>query len=140
VGPHPARLAVLDVRFTRSMAECPEVIDELMGRISRRYSSQALRLAILQQPRLSARLHFVLWHLAGRFGRVQADGVALPLALSHGVLAQLVGAQRPPVSRALKELERAELVRRRQDGSWVLGRQPPESLAELGLTDAPVGA
>ena len=136
----PTRLAVLDVRFTRRMAEYPEVIDELISRLSRRSAAQAVRLAILQQPRLSARLHFVFWHLADRFGRVKSEGVVLPLQLSHELLAQLVGAQRPPVSRALKELARAGLVVRRPDGSWWLGRVPPEGLAELAGADEPVGA
>jgi len=136
----PARLAVLDVSFTRRMGGFPEVIDELIGRISRRSAAQAVRLAILQQPRLSARLHFVFWHLADRFGRVESEGVVLPLRLSHEMLAQLVGAQRPPVSRALKELDQAGLASRRPDGSWWLGRMPSEGLADLAHPDEPVGA
>jgi len=133
-----ARLAVLDVRFTRRMSDFPEVIDELIGRISRRSVAQAVRLAILQQPRVSARLHFMLWHLADRFGRNEPAGVRLPLQLSHRVLAELVGAQRPSVSRALKELERAGLVGRLPDGSWWLGRLPPEGLAQLTGAGQPI--
>jgi CRP-like cAMP-binding protein len=133
----PARLAVLDVQFTRRICAFPEVIDELVGRLARRSAAQAVRLAILQQPRLSARLHFVLWHLADRFGRVTREGVVLPLQLSHELLAQLVGAQRPPVSRALKGLERAGLVDRRADGSWLLGRCAPEGLGELAGPTSP---
>lgn len=121
----PTRLAVLDARFTSRMCGYPEVIDQLSGRLERRSSTHALRLTILQQPRLSVRVHMLLWHLADRFGRVHAEGVVLPLPLSHELLAQLVGAQRPSVSRALKELERARVVARRPDGSWWLGGQPP---------------
>lgn len=121
------RLAVLDARFTSRMGEYPEVIDELSGRLERRSSTHALRFSIIQQPRLAARLHFLLWHLAERFGRVHLDGVILPLPLSHGVLANLVGARRPSVSRALKDLERAGTVARRSDGTWWLGREPPEN-------------
>lgn len=121
----PTRLAVLDARFTSRMCVYPEVIDQLSGRLERRSSTHALRLTIVQQPRLSTRVHLLLWHLADRFGRVHTEGVVLPLPLSHGLLAQLVGAQRPSVSRALKELERAKVVARRPDGSWWLGGQPP---------------
>ncbi|MCA1696524.1 MAG: Crp/Fnr family transcriptional regulator [Actinobacteria bacterium] len=121
----PTRLAVLDVRFTRRMCGYPEVLDQLMGRLERRASTHALRLTIIQQPRLSTRIHLLLWHLADRFGRSEAEGVALPLPLSHELLAQLVGAQRPSVSRALKELELAGAVARRPDGSWWLEGQPP---------------
>lgn len=124
----PTRLAVLDARFASKMCDYPEVIDELGGRLERRSSTHALRFAIIQQPRLSERLHFLLWHLADRFGRVHSDGVVLPLPLSHGLLAQLVGAQRPSVSKALKQLERAEVIARRPHGTWWLRRQPPGSV------------
>jgi DNA-binding IclR family transcriptional regulator len=70
-------------------------------------------------------VHLLLWHLADRFRRSHPEGVVLPLPLSHELLAQLVGAQRPSVSRALKELERAGVVARRPDGSWWLGGEPP---------------
>lgn len=121
----PTRLAVLDARFTSRMCVYPEVIDELSGRLQRRSSSHALRSAIMQQAHLSERLRLLLWHLADRFGRVHPEGVVLPVPLSHELLAQLVGARRPSVSRALKELERAEVIARRPDGSWLLARQPP---------------
>ena len=49
----------------------------------------------------------------------------IPLALTHRILGQLVGARRPTVSTALSELaERNELVRR-PDGSWLLRGRPP---------------
>jgi CRP-like cAMP-binding protein len=121
----PTRLALLDARFTRRMCAHPEVIAQLIGRLERRSSAHALRRTIIQQPRLPERLHLLLWHLADRFGRVHADGVVLALPLSHELLAQLAGAQRPSISRALKQLERAEVVARRPDGSWWLGGAPP---------------
>ena len=51
----------------------------------------------------------------------------IPLALTHRILGQLVGARRPTVSTALSELaERDELVRR-SDGSWLLRGDPPDA-------------
>lgn len=117
----PARLAVLDAEFLRRMSDYPEVIAELAGRLSRASAAGSIRLAIVQQPRLSVRLHFMLWHLADRFGRVQADGVVLPLPLCHGLLAWLTGARRPAVSRAINELERAGRLARLPDETWWLG-------------------
>ncbi len=125
----PARLAVLDARFTTRMCGYPEVIGELSRRLERRSSTLAMRFAIIQQPRLSERLHLLLWHLADRFGRVPARGMVLSLPLTHELLAQLVGARRPSVSRALKELERDEIVLRRPDGSWWLSPRSPEGTA-----------
>ncbi|MBA3301725.1 MAG: hypothetical protein H0T15_07620, partial [Thermoleophilaceae bacterium] len=49
------RLAVLDARFTSRMCSYPEVIAQLSGRLERRSSTHALRLTIIQQPRLSTR-------------------------------------------------------------------------------------
>ena len=120
----PARLAVLDERFHDAIAGYPEVISELMGRLLGRIEQQAERLAIVQQPRLSARLHFVLWQLAERYGRVEPDQVVLPLPLTHDLLAELVAAQRPSVSSALAELEGAGLVSRRREGGFVLPGRP----------------
>ena len=58
--------------------------------------------------RVERRLKALFWHLAERWGRVSGDGVIVPLALTHRILGQLVGARRPTVSTALSELaERA---------------------------------
>lgn len=139
-GLRPARLAVLDASFTRRMSAYPEVIAELAGRLWCASAATSVRLSIVRQPRLSARLHFMLWHLADRFGRVQPDGVVLALPLCHSLLSWLVGAQRPAVCRALKELDRAGLVARRADKTWWLARQAPEGLADLTLAARRVAA
>jgi hypothetical protein len=68
-------------------------------------------LAIVHQARVDVRLHMLFWHLAARWGRVRADGVALPLRLTHSVLAELVAARRPTVTSALTDLARRGLVR-----------------------------
>jgi CRP/FNR family cyclic AMP-dependent transcriptional regulator len=82
-------------------------------------------------------LKALFWHLAERWGRVSGDGVVVPLALTHRILGQLVGARRPTVSTALSELaERGELVRR-SDGSWLLRGDPPDGRS---LTRRPTAA
>lgn len=136
----PARLAVLDGNFIRRMADYPQVIAELMARLSRTSAAGGLRMSIVQQPRLSARLHLMLWHLADNFGRMHSDAVVLPVPLCHGLLSWLVGASRPAVCRAAKELERAGLAAHQPDGSWRLARQPAEGFAELTLGIEPVAS
>jgi hypothetical protein len=85
----------------------------------------AITQAISQLTRVDRRLLTLFWHLAERWGRVGTDGVVVPLALTHRTLRQLVGARRPTVSSALRELrEHDELVRGR-DGSWLLRGAPP---------------
>ena len=66
--------------------------------------------AITSQPRLEVRLVLLLWHLAGRWGRVEPTGVRLSLPLTHRLLGQLVAAERPSISHALKRLAQAGLV------------------------------
>ena len=52
----------------------------------------------------------LLWHLAARWGKVERGSVRLCLPLTHRLLGQLVAAERPSVSHALKRLAHAGLV------------------------------
>lgn len=130
-GLRPATLAVLDASFVRRMSAYPELIGALTGRLWRRSTASSLRLSIVQQPRLSVRLHLMLWHLADCFGRLEGDRAILPVPLCQTLLSWLVGASRPAVSRAMKELQRTGLIECRADGSWRLGREAPEGFVDL---------
>ena len=134
----PSSFAVLDRRFAGELARWPEVTAALFERLSERSLRLGTTQAISQLTRVDRRLKALLWHLAERWGRVSGDGVVVPLALTHRILGQLVGARRPTVSTALGELaERGELVRR-VDGSWVLRGSPPDASA-LGRRRAMAG-
>ncbi|MDX6554241.1 MAG: family transcriptional regulator, cyclic receptor protein, partial [Miltoncostaeaceae bacterium] len=85
--------------------------------------------AISQLTRVDRRLKALFWHLAERWGRVSGDGVVVPLALTHRILGQLVGARRPTVSTALSELASSGELVRRDDGSWLLRGDPPDPSA-----------
>lgn len=126
----PATVAVLDSSFTRRMCAYPRVMTELATRLSCRSSASSLRLAIVQEPRLSVRVDCTLWQLADRFGEAQADGMVLRVPLCHTLLAWLAGARRPAISRAVNELERAGRLAHRPDGTWWLGRRPPGTFGE----------
>jgi CRP/FNR family transcriptional regulator, cyclic AMP receptor protein len=126
----PVRLAVLDRSFAIRCARWPEVTASLFERLGERSLRLATHQAISQLTRVDRRLLALLWHLAERWGRVSGDGVVVPLALTHRILGQLVGARRPTVSTALGELaEREELIRR-PDGSWLLRGDPPETIPQ----------
>jgi CRP/FNR family transcriptional regulator, cyclic AMP receptor protein len=133
-------VAVLDRRFAAEAARYPEITSALFDRLSERSVRLATTQAISQLTRVDRRLKALFWHLAERWGRVSGDGVIVPLALTHRILGQLVGARRPTVSTALSELaDRGELIRR-PDGSWLLRGDPPdaESLARKpSATPAP---
>jgi CRP/FNR family transcriptional regulator, cyclic AMP receptor protein len=127
----PLTVAVLDRRFAAEVARYPEVTATLFDRMSERSMRLATTQAISQLTRVDRRLKALFWHLAERWGRVSGDGVIVPLALTHRILGQLVGARRPTVSSALSELAEREELLRRPDGSWLLRGDPPdaESLA-----------
>src|ERR687897_128192 len=124
-------LAVLDRRFAAEAARYPEITAALFDRLGERSLRLATTQAISQLTRVDRRLKALFWHLAERWGRVSGDGVVVPLALTHRILGQLVGARRPTVSTALSELAEREELTRRPDGSWLLRGDPPdaESLA-----------
>jgi CRP/FNR family transcriptional regulator, cyclic AMP receptor protein len=130
----PARLAVLDARFAALCGRLPTVTAELMSRTLRRSRLLGMLLALSAMPRLDARLLALLWHLADRWGTVGRDGTTVPLRLTHATLAQLVGAQRPSVTSALRGLERRGMLSRVPDG-WLLHGDPPGD-AEQALDGA----
>ena len=106
----PTKLAVLDGDFAERVRPFPQIVRILTRRACRRPLELDVLRAITSQPRLEVRLVLLLWHLAARWGRVEPDGVRLSLPLTHRLLGQLVAAERPSISHALKRLAQAGLV------------------------------
>ncbi len=131
----PVRLAILDEAAARRLAAYPELTGRLVGRALDRSRHLAVNMAIVHQARVNIRLHMMFWHLAERWGRVRSEGVFLPLALTHSVLADLVAARRPTVTTGLAELYRQELVRDLPRG-WLLLGDPPGELLETRAATA----
>jgi CRP-like cAMP-binding protein len=127
-----ARVAVLDGDFALRVAAYPEVTSKLIARAVRRSRHMAMHMAIVHQPRIEVRLHMFLWDLADRFGTVRADGVHVPVRLTHAMLGELIAARRPTVTKALGDLGERGLVHWSGD-DWVLTGGPPTELETLGL-------
>lgn len=127
----PLRVAVLDQHFLRVVAHWPPLITALVARANERAQDLAVMVSIHSLKRVDVRLLAFFWHLADRYGKVTSDGVLVPLALTHRQLALLVGAQRPSVTSALGTLSERELLRRDDDGNWLLTGDPPEDLSVL---------
>jgi CRP-like cAMP-binding protein len=106
----PTRLAVLDADFVDRVRPFPQVVRALLSRAYRRSAELDVLRAITSQPRLEVRLVLVLWHLAARWGRVEPAAVRLCLPLTHRFLGQMVAAERPSISHALKRLAQAGFV------------------------------
>lgn len=131
----PTTLAVLDARFAAVAGQWPPLLTRLVGRSARLTYSLAVHFAITCMIGLELRLLVLLWHLADRFGRVEAAGVVIPLPLTHDLLGRLVRARRPSVTAALGELARSGLVERRDDGAWVVHGDPPQDFERLRRGD-----
>ena len=128
----PARLAQLDRRFLATIMRWPPLIEAFLERATERAHTLAFNVALHCVQRVEVKLLLLFWHLADRFGKVTPAGTVVPLALSHADLAELVGAARPSVSTALKDLDRQGLVQRnRADRTWLLASEPPEQLLNV---------
>jgi CRP-like cAMP-binding protein len=125
------RMAQLDRRFLATIVHWPALIETFTARAAERAHTLAFNVAIHCLRHVHLRLLALLWHLADRFGRVTREGTHVPLPLSHADLAELVGAQRPSVSVALKRLAEASEVRRAADGGWLLSHEPPSELRDM---------
>jgi len=104
------RFAVLDAEFADRVRPWPQIAQVLLRRAGRRIADVDALRAIACQPRLEVRLVLLLWHLAARWGRVDSTGIRVALPLTHRLLGQLAGAERPSISHALARLAHAGLV------------------------------
>ena len=137
----PGRVAVLDASFAERIRPWPQILLALLRRAGKRASDLDVQRAIASQPRLEVRLALLLWHLAARWGKVEPGGIRISLPLTHRLMGQLVGAERPSVSHALARLAEAGLVTGRSD-EWHLHGTAEQHLASLkaGEGEHPVGA
>ncbi len=122
----PTRLAVLDERITTLIGRRPQLVVNFSGRLLRRTRSVAYIMALSHHTRVEEKLLATLWHLASNWGRVTAEGVIVPFRVSHEVLGEILGAQRPSVTMALRRLQDQNLVRRGPNGGYILLADPPD--------------
>ena len=130
----PAEVAELDSDFAARCAPFPAIAVQLVDRAMLRSRHLALTMAIVQQARVDRRLHWLLWQLADRWGRIGGEGVTLELPLTHSLLSELVAARRPSVTTALSSLAEQGRVERR-DQTWLLRGGPPVEFLELASGD-----
>ena len=118
----PSVLTVLDERFTSAAQRWPALGVNLQRRLLDQADRVALHAATAQLPRVERRVIALFWQLAERWGHVTPFGIEVPLQLTHEVLGRLVGAQRPTVTLALRDLADDGLLTRSARGGWLLDR------------------
>jgi CRP/FNR family cyclic AMP-dependent transcriptional regulator len=125
-----SRVALLNEAFCQRIRPWPQILLVLLQRANRRTMELNAQRAATCHPRADARIALLLWHLASQWGVAGEDGTFLPLPLTHRLIGQLVGAERPSVSHALARLSAARLVSRRA-GGLVLHGSPAHHIACL---------
>jgi hypothetical protein len=122
----PTTFACLDRAFALRTARWPSITAQLLARSTRRCRMLVYQATIAHIRHADTRVLLALWHFADRWGRVTAEGVRVPVPLTHQLLAQVTCLQRPTVSAAVGELRQAGRVSRTAEGGWLLHGDPPE--------------
>jgi CRP/FNR family transcriptional regulator, cyclic AMP receptor protein len=128
-----AHLAVLGRPFGLAAVRYPEINALLMDRLCTRAQRLATTQAISHLNSVDRRLLALFWHFAERWGRMTSDGVVVPLTLSHRLLAEIIGARRPTVTTALRNLASEGKLVRREDATWLLTGDAPGAPADAAL-------
>jgi hypothetical protein len=127
---HEARVILLDRRVTALIGRWPELSEAMTGRMLRRARSLAYMMAAQHFVRVEDRLLAALWHLASMWGRVTPGGIVVPFRLTHEMLGNIVGAQRPTTTTAIRSLVSRGRLARDADRYYVLCGDPPDWASE----------
>jgi CRP/FNR family cyclic AMP-dependent transcriptional regulator len=126
-----ALIALLDGRFVAAARRWPQLFAVVHERLAEQLERATLRAAIMALPRVEQRILGMFWQLAERWGTVRPDGVVVELAVTHELIGQLIGAQRPTVSLALHALAAEGLLHRTSRGAWVLRHDSRAALPDV---------
>ncbi|MCB0863931.1 MAG: Crp/Fnr family transcriptional regulator [Solirubrobacterales bacterium] len=131
-------IAIIDESFHELAQDYPSILTVLMDRVVARARWLGFQVALCQLPRIDHRLLLTFRYLAERWGVKGANGVKIPIRLSHRNLAALIGARRPKVSSALATLSEGHLIDQAPDGTWTFFAADIDPMAVLaGIDDLP---
>jgi hypothetical protein len=133
----PTRLAMLGNEILLAARRWPRIVAGLHVRAEDQDERLGTQLAICQLPRVDQRLLALMWLLAESWGTTTSHGTRLPLALTHDALGRMIGARRPTVTLALRELTERGAIVRQSDG-WLLLEGPPEPSVASERAGGPV--
>ena len=136
----PSVLTVLDERFTAASRRWPALGVNLHRRLLDQADRVGLHAATAQLPRVERRVVALFWQLSERWGHVTPFGIEVPLQLTHEVLGRLVGAQRPTVTLAMRDLADEGLLTRSPGGGWLLDPASRELLRSGHVRETAVPA
>ena len=120
-----SRVGIVGPELLAGLAEQPELVAALLTGRGRTDAERAAMQALARLTGVDRRLLALFRLLAARHGRQTPEGIAVPVAIPHRLLAELVGARRPTVTTALRSLRHSGELRRLQDGTWLLRERGP---------------
>jgi CRP-like cAMP-binding protein len=126
-----ALIALLDGRFLAAARRWPQLFAVIHERLAEQLDRATARAAIMALPRVEQRVLGLFWQLAERWGKVRPDGVVVELSLTHELIGQLIGAQRPTVSLALQSLAHEGLLQRTGHDAWLLAHDAHAALPDV---------
>lgn len=124
----PSRVALLDRDVTNRLGRWPPITTMIADRLVSRCRRLAALQAIAQIVGVERRVLALLWHLAERWGRVTPAGVVVRLPITHSLIGELIGARRPTISAAVRELGEQGQLERRSDRTWLLTGRPEDAM------------
>jgi CRP-like cAMP-binding protein len=104
-------LAVPKESWSRMLEEQPQLIRGVQAQMARRLTDAWRLVRMLSRYTTEARLKSALILLAERWGQPREEGIEIGLDLTHRTLADLAGASREKVTRALGILQQKGLVK-----------------------------
>ncbi len=106
-----SRLLRIPVReFRGGMVERRELYDYIFGLVGQRLARAERRVADFALDAIPARLDKLLIELSERYGRLEAEGVLIDLALPHREIASIVGSTRESITVRLNAMRRAGMI------------------------------
>lgn len=122
----PTGVAILEIRLLPALGHWPTIATALFERAVRRTRWLVVQAAVSHLVGVEKRVLMILWHIAEKWGRVEAEGVVITVPLTHHLLAEMAGAGRAYVTNAIGTLNDGGELSRRSDGLYVLHGEPPE--------------
>ena len=135
-GAVAADVALLDAFYADRIRAWPALGDDLVSRADARARSLAMLRAIAAHPRVDMRVAMVLWHLASRWGRVQAGRDGPAGAAAHPPPRRRAGRGRAPVGVARRRPSLAARPRAPR-GRWLAPRRVARRSRRGGHAPAP---
>jgi hypothetical protein len=129
-------LAVLAPAVAGRIARHPQIVGLLVERTMCRARNLAVHWAIANTVGLETRILMLFRHLAERWGKVTPDGIAVPLPITHQMVADLVGARRPSATTAIVRLAERDELSRTPGGGWLLAIEAVDRSGESAVKTA----